>query len=136
MPCPGPLTMCSRADHSRCPACNASEKITQYTACVCSLCLQWPQPDAKKLSQSSTALDCSRGAALMQLLNVHRIRFNPKYCVSDSAISGEEVSTWKPPHTRKDLPLCHELKSSNTLLRSPQHYFSTLHLITATPKHG
>lgn len=23
----------------------------------------------------------------MQLLNVHRIRFNPKYCVSDSAIS-------------------------------------------------
>ena len=32
-------------------------------------------------------LDCSRGAALMQLLNVHRIRFNPKYCASDSAIS-------------------------------------------------
>ncbi len=89
--------------------------------------------DAQKLSLESVShlhpLDCSRGAALMQLLNVPRIRFNPKYCVSDSAISGEEVSTWKPPHTRKYLPLCHEFKSSYTLLRSPRQHFPTLYLI-------
>ena len=42
----------------------------------------------------------------MQLLNVHRIRFNPKYCGSDSAISWRRSQHVEATSHRKYLPLC------------------------------